>query len=382
MNLRSPWLQYLTKIVRPPLEALAEGQLRARMPVACRPGCLEDRRQFSHLEAVARSLVGLAPWLELSTPAPEETEIQRHLRATVITGLVEALNPKSPDYLHVREGTQPLVDWAFLAQALLRAPHQIFAALPGPTADHLIDVLTETRSITPYHNNWILFSATIEAALLRLTGQADRTRIDYAFRQFEQWYCGDGTYSDGPEFHADYYNSYVIHPMLVELCDVATCDDNRWDDLKSRILLRAQRQAVILERLIAPDGTFPPLGRSITYRCGAFHHLALMALREALPPTLKPASCRNALFATIDRSLRAEENFDAQGWLQIGLSGYQPDLGETYISTGSLYLCSTAFLPLGLSPSAIFWTDPDSTWTSQRAWSGENLPADSALKGV
>ena len=48
------------------------------------------------------------------------------------------------------------------------------------------------------------------------------------------------------------------------------------------------------------------------------------------------------------RSLEAPDSFDANGWLQIGFCGHQPGVGETYISTGSLYLCAVGLLPLGL----------------------------------
>ena len=64
------------------------------------------------------------------------------------------------------------------------------------------------------------------------------------------------------------------------------------------------------------------------------------------------------------------------GWLQIGLAGHQPALGEPYISTGSLYLCSAAWLPLGLPPDDPFWSHPPQPWTSQTIWSGKDIPAD------
>ena len=44
----------------------------------------------------------------------------------------------------------------------------------------------------------------------------------------------------------------------------------------------------------------------------------------------------------IRRTLEAPDTFDKEGWLQIGFCGHQPGVGETYISTGSLYLCSVA----------------------------------------
>ncbi len=67
----------------------------------------------------------------------------------------------------------------------------------------------------------------------------------------------------------------------------------------------------------------------------------------ALPEALEPAQVRGALTAVIGRTLGAPGTFDADGWLRIGLAGHQPDIGERYISTGSLYLASLVLLPLG-----------------------------------
>jgi len=147
-------------------------------------------------------------------------------------------------------------------------------------------------------------------------------------------------------------------------------------------LQRAKRYAEIQERLIAPDGTFPSLGRSTTYRFGAFQTLALGALRRELPEKIKPAQVRCALTAVIRKMVEAPGTFDADGWLQIGFCGHQPALGESYISTGSLYLCSAGLLPLGLPPTDEFWSSPPAKWTSQKLWTGENLSADHAMKDV
>jgi hypothetical protein len=77
--------------------------------------------------------------------------------------------------------------------------------------------------------------------------------------------------------------------------------------------------------------------------------------------------------------MEAPGTFDAQGWLRVGLCGHQPALAENYISTGSLYLCTVALLPLGLPANDRFWTDPGTDWTSRKVWSGKNLTADHAL---
>jgi hypothetical protein len=88
---------------------------------------------------------------------------------------------------------------------------------------------------------------------------------------------------------------------------------------------------------------------------------------------------RGGLTAVIRRTLDAPGTFDRNGWLTVGLCGHQPHLGESYISTGSLYLCSTALLPLGLSASDAFWRRPAESWTAHRLWSGEDAAADHAL---
>ena len=101
-------------------------------------------------------------------------------------------------------------------------------------------------------------------------------------------------------------------------------------------------------------------------------------MRE-LPPHVKPAQVRSALTAVIRKLMEAPDTFDEQGWLRIGFYGHQPSLAEGYISTGSLYLCSAALLPLGLPPTDKFWNSPAAKWTQQVIWSGLPVPLDHAI---
>lgn len=379
MDHRKNWLNRLDRIASPVFLSLADKQLKLRMPVEHHPTA-HDRTNYTHLEAFARTFAGLAPWLELDPAHLDDTEksIHQTYRQRAVECLGSALDPKSPDYCNFTTGQQPLVDTAFLAHAVVRAP-EWFHSLDRPLTDHLIQALQSTRRIKPFFSNWLLFSAMIEVGLFNLTGECDPTRIDYALRQHEQWYKGDGVYGDGPSYKADFYNSFVIQPMLVDILRTVRHLDTGWEKMFDPVIQRAKRYAEIQERMILSDGSYPPLGRSITYRCGAFQHLAQMALLKALPENLRPAQVRCALSACIARTLDAPETFDDQGWLRIGLCGHQPSLGEQYISTGSLYLCSTAFLPLGLPPQDPFWTDPDLPFSSQKAWNGTDLQADHGI---
>lgn len=95
---------------------------------------------------------------------------------------------------------QALVDAAFLAHGIVRAPKQLFHALDEQTKRNLVGALRATRKFTPFVMNWLFFSAMVEAAL-RVMGESDYdlTRVDYAVNMFESWYLGDGVYGDGPK---------------------------------------------------------------------------------------------------------------------------------------------------------------------------------------
>jgi hypothetical protein len=370
-------VQTLTHIAKPVLSALAENQLKTRLPAH---DWEASRANFAPLEAFGRTLAGIAPWLELGPDDSSEGRERARFIDLSVRALAHATDPKSPDFLNFRNGSQPLVDTAFLAQGLLRAPHQLWDRLDAQQRGNVVAALKSSRGIKPYESNWLLFSATVEAALWQFTGECDTNPIAYAVQRHEQWYLGDGTYGDGPEYHWDYYDSYVIHPMLLEVLRVCAEKHHALGNLRPQELARARRYAGVQERMISPEGTFPVMGRSSAYRFGAFHLLADAALIHDLPPDLKPAAVRGALTAVTRRMITAPDTFDAQGWLQVGAVGCQPSIREDYISTGSLYLCLCGLVDLGLPASDPFWSGPAEPWTQKKIWSGADIPADHAFK--
>src|SRR5262245_33911855 len=73
---RRYWLSVLRRVAHPVLLHLARRQLKEKMPVECAPGRLSDRRQYTHLEALGRTLTGIAPWLESSQLTGEEGQLR------------------------------------------------------------------------------------------------------------------------------------------------------------------------------------------------------------------------------------------------------------------------------------------------------------------
>ena len=378
---RAGWVAMLDRICRPLFSTLSERKLKAAMPVEAYAGEEQHRRQTTYLEALGRAMAGMAPWLENGAIGGEEGRLRAQYCEWARAGIAAAVDPSSPDYMEFGGDRQTIVDASFLALGVLRAPGELREKLPKNVRAQLADALRATRAQMPNFNNWLLFAAMIEACLFTLGEEWDKLRVDYALREHAGWYLGDGVYGDGPLFHQDYYNSFVIHSYLLMLMDVVGKQEPAWEAMIDAVRKRAGRYAEIQERMIAADGSYPVVGRSLAYRSGAFQLLADAALREMLPPGVKPEQVRGALTAMMRRTLTPTGTFDGGGWLRIGLAGHQPTLGEVYISTGSLYLCTASFLPLGLAPGHAFWSGGPAPWTAVKAWSGAEIEADHALDG-
>lgn len=221
----------------------------------------------------------------------------------------------------------------------------------------------------------------VEAALLELTGECNMYPIEYAVMRFKEWYKGDAWYGDGVNLHMDYYNSFVIHPMLLDVLKVMQKHNKGESDFYKKELRRFSRYAEQQERMISPDGAYPVVGRSIAYRFGAFHVLSQAALDGLLPVSVTKAQVRCGLTAVIKRHMAVKGNFDKRGWLTLGFAGHQPQIAERYISTGSLYLCSVVFTALGLPATDEFWCAPYAEWTGKKIWNGnKSVKLDKAIK--
>lgn len=375
-NVRKEWLDALLRIVSPVLDSLEKGQLKKDLPLSLH----EERADFAPLEAFGRGMLGLAPWLEAESEDLEAQEraLQEKYRAKAVKCIAMATDPGSPDFMVFDRGGQPLVDTAFLAHAIVRAPKALAGSLSPEVRHNLAEAFRSSRQITPGSSNWLFFSAMVEAGLYILGEPYDLVRVLYALRTFQGWYKGDGVYGDGAMLHCDYYNSFVIQPMYVDLVKLFADKSPEIETMGGTVIAHAARYASVLERMIGPEGSYPVVGRSICYRFGAFQMLSQAALQHELEEGVSPASVRCGLTAVIRRVMSAPDMFDEKGWLLPGVYGYQPELAEGYINIGSLYLCSAVFLPLGLSGKDEFWSGAEEEWSGKKVWSGGHISIDHA----
>ena len=93
------WANTLYKIAQPVLSNLAVGKLKKNMPLELAPGYYLKAEQVTYLEAVGRTLAGVAPWLALPDDDTKEGKWRAELRTDALKGLAHCVDPQSPDYL-------------------------------------------------------------------------------------------------------------------------------------------------------------------------------------------------------------------------------------------------------------------------------------------
>ncbi len=372
----------VTRMADPVLAAISAGRLQAVFPLELSPIWDGRNPRVAYLECFGRLMSGLSGWLSLGPDDSDEGRTRGRLIAQAQAGYAHAVDPASPDYMLWHDEKQPLVDSAYFVQALLRARPQLWEPLDSTTQRRIVTEITQLRRVKPPNNNWLLFAAMNEAFLLSVGEAFEPEIIQRALDKMSGWYQGDGWYGDGPDLNTNYYNSYVIHPMLYQVLAVLEATGTRIAGKHMSFkteLARLQRYCVVLERLIGPDGAYPPLGRSTTYRTAVFQPLALAAWRKQLPTQLPEGQVRAALVAAHRRIFADPSNFTADGFLTLGFAGHQPGMADSYSNNGSMYIAAEGTLTLGLPPGDSFWTAPAIDWTARRAYANASFPRDEAL---
>lgn len=377
---RDYWVGQAYKMARPVLENMAHGKLQQNMLTEFSPSFDNRNRKVVFMETFGRLMAGIAPWLALPDDSSGEAKQRKQLRDWALASYRNAVDPSSPDYLCWGVSDQNLVDAAYIAESFLRAYDTLWQPLDTLTKRRYFQEFQRLRRIDPPYTNWLLFASTIESFLAKAGGGCDNFRVNMACRKVEEWYVGDGWYADGPVFAFDYYSSYVFHAMYLETLQTmidakvnTRIDYNKYFD---RALKRAQKYAIILERFISPEGTFPVIGRSTPYRLAAMQPLALLAWYQKMPKELSNGQVRAALTQVVHRMFDHQNNYNQKGFLTIGFCGSQPETADWYTNNGSLYMTSLAFMPLGLPANHPFWTDAPQPWTQVKAWNGKPFPKD------
>ncbi|WP_329175898.1 DUF2264 domain-containing protein [Streptomyces decoyicus] len=264
------------------------------------------------------------------------------------------MTPAEPDsWPRIDTIRQARVEAASLALGLRLTRPWLWDTLDDGIRARVVDWLLPALGPSPVDNNWWLFGLTVggflrDAGIETVRAQA---AIDRALTRIEDWYRGDGWYSDGDNRAFDHYNAWAMHFYPVLHAHLAG-DRTLLADYGAR--LHAQLDGYT--RLFDANGAPMPFGRSLTYRFAATAAPWLGALTGHTP--LTPGATRRlasgALRHFLDRGAVM-----ADGLLPLGWYGPYAPMLQSYSGPASPYWAAKGFLGLLLPAADPAWTAPE-----------------------
>ncbi|MFE2555313.1 DUF2264 domain-containing protein [Streptomyces sp. NPDC059352] len=256
---------------------------------------------------------------------------------------------------------QAIVESASIALGLRLTRPWLWDRLDDRTRHQVVDWLRPALGPSPVDNNWWLFGLTVAGFLQDAGIETDRaaTTIDRSLARVEEWYLGDGWYSDGDNRAFDHYNAWALHFYPVLHAHLAG-DRTLLDRYGPR--LRAHLDDYV--HLFDTSGAPLPYGRSLIYRFAAAAAPWLGTLTGHTP--LTPGATRRLTSGTL-RYFLDRGATDERGLLTLGWHGPYPPLVQEYSGPGSPYWASKGFLGLLLPAGHPAWTDPEEPLPAERA---------------
>ncbi|WP_149831234.1 DUF2264 domain-containing protein [Streptomyces tailanensis] len=325
-------------------EAAADSLLAAVEPYATADGALYqlpgDRTSWSG--RLSDGLEGYARTLLLAAFRRDEKALARYA-----DGLAAGVSGVWP---RIEDRSQPLVEAASIAFALRLTRPLLWDRLDDSVRQRAAAWLGDALTAEPWPCNWELFPVTVGGFLEEIGHEQELARrvIEHRLDRIEQWYLGEGWYTDGDGRKFDYYNGWAMH--LYPVLHAWLANDERLLELYGG---RLSRHLEDYARLFGGDGAPLHQGRSLTYRFATTVPLWLGALTGRTP--LSPGETRRlasgALKYFLDRGA-----VDDRGLLSLGWHGPDSAVLQGYSGPASPYWASKGFLGLLLPPDHEVWT--------------------------
>ena len=292
------------------------------------------------LEGFARSFL-LAAFRIVATGGDERL-VERYAR-----GLVAGAAGEWP---RLTPCSQQMVEAAAIAVGLHESREWLWDKLDGREQEHVVDWLSGFVGSRTWDNNWRLFQVVGEQFLASVGAPFKQDDIDAGLDRIEDWYVGDGWYSDGPGQNFDHYIGWAMHlyPGLWTRM-AGPSADGRLEVYKER-LHRFLEDAV---QLTGTDGAPIHFGRSLCYRMATAAPYWMGALLDATPltPGQTRRLCSGTLRHFVDHGVPDDRGLLTLGWHHHFLPTTQP-----YSGPASPYWASKGFLGLLLPADHEVWT--------------------------
>ncbi|MBD0710091.1 MULTISPECIES: DUF2264 domain-containing protein [unclassified Streptomyces] len=256
---------------------------------------------------------------------------------------------------------QAIVEAASVALGLRLTRPWLWDRLDDRVREQVVEWLRPALGPSPVDNNWWLFGLTVAGFLQDAGVETDlaAATIDRSLARIEDWYLGDGWYSDGDNRAFDHYNAWALHFYPVLHAHLAG-DRELLDRYGPRLRLHLEAYG----HLFDTNGSPLPYGRSLIYRFAAAAAPWLGTLTGHTP--LTPGATRRLASGTLRHFLDRGAT-DADGLLTLGWHGPYAPLVQEYSGPGSPYWASKGFLGLLLPADHPAWTDREEALPAERA---------------
>ncbi|WP_245237532.1 DUF2264 domain-containing protein, partial [Paenibacillus ihuae] len=242
-------LEQLTAPLRP-LYSPGGARLKAGTTGASYPA------RIAEMEGFSRVLWGLVPLLMGGGDSG--------LWELVLDGIRHGTDPSHEEYWgEVGDYDQRLVEMAVFGFALAAIPERIWSPLAPQEQDHLYLWLNQINAHPCYDCNWLFFNVLVNTGFKKLGLPYDAEQLENNLRRMDDFYLGEGWYSDGINGHSDYYVPFAIHYYGLLYAKLMEQED------PGRSRLFKERAGLFAAEFItwfAADGSALPYGRSLAYR--------------------------------------------------------------------------------------------------------------------
>ncbi|NUP78814.1 MAG: DUF2264 domain-containing protein [Nonomuraea sp.] len=248
----------------------------------------------------------------------------------------------------VADRFQPMVEAASLALGLWLTREHLWDTLADAERERLAAYLATVFDHEPAPNNWWLFPVTVGGFLADagMAVEASRTAVGRGLARIEDWYAGDGWYTDGDNRAFDHYNGWALHfyPVLYGLLSKTPMPVH-----ESRLRTFLGSYALTF----GADGQPLYQGRSMTYRFATLASPLLGAVTGHTP--LSPGATRRLASGSV-RYFLEHDALSAEDLLTLGWFGPHEATLQRYSGSASPYWAAKAFVALLAPPDHPLWT--------------------------
>ncbi|MFI9603334.1 DUF2264 domain-containing protein [Streptomyces sp. NPDC052043] len=375
-RVRSP----LTGWTRAHWEALADRQLSAVLPYAT-PGFAQYRLpgRASWSGVVSDGLEGFARTFLLASfriagaggSDGSDSAALSHLIERYAQGLTVGTDRDSTEaWPELTDCSQQMVEAAAIALGLHETRPWIWDRLDTRVQERVVDWFSGFVGAKTWDNNWRLFQVVSEQFLASVGAPYDQGDIDAGLDRIEDWYVGDGWYTDGDGRNFDYYIGWAMHlyPLLWARMAGPDGDGGRGAVYRERLA----QFLTTYPQFFGADGAPVHQGRSLTYRIAATAPVWLGALADCTPlaPGLTRRLASGAARHFAERGVPDERGLLPLGWYDTFLPATQP-----YSGPASPYWASKGFLGLLVPADHPVWTDRELPLPAEKSTQYTALPA-------